>query len=82
MNLDTWTIDYDELLEVAMRSELTIVDTLRTELPAAWTRAYNRSNPHTSRICSIDVEGFEYLFDDARPDTQSLSRPAEGLSSE
>ena len=82
MNLDTWIIGYDEILDAARRSESATEDGLSKELPTAWIRAYKRSIPHTSRICAINTDGFEYIFDDARPDTQTERTTKSELISE
>lgn len=71
VNLDTWSIRYDEILEAARASESVTLDVLREQLVTAAIRSYKRSNSHTSRICAIDLGGFEYLFDDASPDTRT-----------
>ena len=77
VDINTWIIDYREILDVVMRSELSADDALPRELPSAWLGAYTRSVSHDPRICVISLDGFDYIFDDA-----SAAAHAEGGGSD
>lgn len=71
MNLDSWSINYDEVLRTAGDGAPDDYTALARELSDAWARAYRRSVPHASRLYVITMKGFEYIFDDASPDSQT-----------